>query len=338
MSPVQSLKCLETAVLLVASLGVTAAAAGQDETPARPPQSQPRTVTPGFEVFGHIATNWPAAGDSFEAAGLDARPVEFGGGVQASNVWRNLFVRFDVGRWSDSGERAFIDASGTRFPLGIPLDVTATFLDVSSGWEFAFGGSPARPRLLPYVGAGAGVVFYKEESPFAEADENVDEGTASYHALAGIQVRLLNWLGVGFDVRYRYVPDLLGRGGVSAVLREDAFGGAQASVGVRFGFRGTRPASAAPREAERTPLEAPAGAAQPTTPVRRSGEATMIEAAPAFLRPDSSRPPLRVLERGARLQVLEVRGDWLLVEFDDPQYGPRRGYVERKYVRVPQQD
>jgi opacity protein-like surface antigen len=322
-----------TAILLVVSFAHAPVAAGQDATPSRSSQAQARAAAAGFDLLGTVAMNWPAARESFEAAALDSRPVEFGGGVQSTNVWRNLFVQINASRWSDTGERVFIDANGDRFPLGIPLDVKATFLDVSAGWEFGVRRPRARPRLLPYLGAGMGAVFYKEESPFAEPGDDVDERVASYHVLAGVEVRLVDWLGLALDGRYRYVPDLLGEGGISAVLGDDQFGGFQASVGVRVGFRKAAPPPTPPElpPGQQTPEGIPAG----VPPPRRASEARLAEAAPAFLQPDSSRTPLRVLERGTRVLVLEERGEWVLVEFDDPQYGPRRGFVLRKYVQVP---
>lgn len=324
-----------TALLLVLSLGAAGeVAAGQDAGQPRPP-SQQRPL-PGFDVFGTVATTWPTAKESFEATGLERRPLEFGGGALFTNAWRNLFVQFNVTRWSDEGERVFIAADGQRFPLGIPLDVNATFLDIGAGWEFGAGPGAARPRILPYVGAGAGAVFYKEESPFAEPGDDVDERAASYHVAAGVQVRLLNWLGVGFDARYRYVPDLLGENGVSAALGDDSLGGFQASVGVRIGFRRTGPAT--PEAPTALPAEPPGVARPVNPPARRQNDAAMIESGPVFLYPDSTRKPMRILERGTGIRVLEERGDWLLIEFQDAQYGPRRGYVPRKYVQIPKQD
>lgn len=222
------------------------------------------------------------------------------------------------------------------------MDVTATFLDVTTGWEFGIGRRTVKPRLLPYVGAGVGAAFYKENSPFAESGEDVDERVASYHIAAGVQVRILDWLGVGFDTRYRYVPELLGKDGVSGVLGDDSFGGVQASVAVRVGFRRTGPSitPGAPAVPGEPPGQVtPPGVLKPITPpARRASDAAMIESGPVFLYPDSTRKPLRVLERGTRIQVLEDHGDWLLVEFQDTQYGPRRGYVQRKYVQMPKQE
>lgn len=322
------------ALVLLVSFGCpSVVSAGQDGyQPGPSPQRQRRPASSaGVDVFGSVGANWPIERESFEAAGLDSKAVEFGGGAQVTNLWRNLFVRVDVSRWSSKGERTFVDDSGNRFPLGIPLDVKATYVDVSTGWESAVRYRNARPRVVPYVGVGAGVVLYSERSPFAEPGEDVDARFTSYHVVGGAEVRLLNWLAVAFDGRYRYVPGLLGKDGVSGALGEDSFGGPQISAGVRIGLRRT-PLWIPPR-APSEPVPPPPGPGR-GLPSQRLDEAVMIEAAPAFLLPDTTRTPLRVLERGTRLRVLEERGDWVRVEFNDPQFGPRVGYVQRKYVQI----
>ena len=65
-----------------------------------------------------------------------------------------------------------------------------------------------------------------------------------------------------------------------------------------------------------------------------TGRLTAITAtsAPVFVLPDATRTPLRVLVPGTRLRVLREQGDWLRVEFEDPRWGRRVGYIERKNV------
>jgi len=57
-------------------------------------------------------------------------------------------------------------------------------------------------------------------------------------------------------------------------------------------------------------------------------------AAPIFIYADASRVPLRVAIAGTRLKVIKVDGDWYNVEFQDPQYGPRIGFIEKKYLKI----
>jgi hypothetical protein len=40
------------------------------------------------------------------------------------------------------------------------------------------------------------------------------------------------------------------------------------------------------------------------------------------------------LPAGTAVRILEDKGDWVRVEFNDQQYGRRVGFVERKYVQI----
>jgi hypothetical protein len=55
---------------------------------------------------------------------------------------------------------------------------------------------------------------------------------------------------------------------------------------------------------------------------------------PVFDSPRPRRAPFRTLARGTRVYVVETRGDWLLVQFDDQQWGSGFGYVSCGEVRV----
>ena len=64
----------------------------------------------------------------------------------------------------------------------------------------------------------------------------------------------------------------------------------------------------------------------------------MTTAAPIFVVPDSTRQPLRVAATGTTLNVLKEQGDWIQVQFADPQWGPRTGWIEAKFIRISQPD
>jgi hypothetical protein len=102
---------------------------------------------------------------------------------------------------------------------------------------------------------------------------------------------------------------------------------------VRFG----RPKSPVPPRATpsgtRPPVNAPPGAPG-TMPATVGTAAFTIAAAPVYIRPEETRTPLRTLPQGTSVQVLEERGDWLRIEFQDPQWGRRVGYVLRKNVQM----
>ena len=60
--------------------------------------------------------------------------------------------------------------------------------------------------------------------------------------------------------------------------------------------------------------------------------------APIYLKPDIARTPLRVAAVNTSLKVVEDNGEWLQVQFLDPQYGTRVGFIESKNVRVHKPD
>jgi hypothetical protein len=75
-----------------------------------------------------------------------------------------------------------------------------------------------------------------------------------------------------------------------------------------------------------------------STPLRspRVGFQTVVvvSAAPIFVVPDGTREPLRVAKEGSTLRLIQQDGEWCNVEFQDPQYGRRTGYVQTKFVKV----
>lgn len=58
------------------------------------------------------------------------------------------------------------------------------------------------------------------------------------------------------------------------------------------------------------------------------------EAAPVFVRPDARMTPLRVAKEGSALNAIATDGEWYQVEFQDPQFGRRVGYIEKRHVSV----
>lgn len=62
-------------------------------------------------------------------------------------------------------------------------------------------------------------------------------------------------------------------------------------------------------------------------------KATVTIAAPIFVQP-GAQTPLRIAKVGTTLRVLQEEGEWLEVEFNDPQFGRRVGWVQKKLVQV----
>ena len=63
------------------------------------------------------------------------------------------------------------------------------------------------------------------------------------------------------------------------------------------------------------------------------GTASVTTTAPIYLQP-GAQTPLRVAAVGTVLKVLKEEGDWVEVEFNDPQYGRRVGWVQVKFIQV----
>lgn len=69
--------------------------------------------------------------------------------------------------------------------------------------------------------------------------------------------------------------------------------------------------------------------------VLQAQEATVTAAAPIYLLPDSARIPLRTAAVNTRLRVLEEAPEgWVKVEFRDPRFGNRVGYIEARFIRL----
>jgi len=315
---------------VVVLIGLTATVHAQDSRSATPIAPQSGGI--GFDIFGGAGATWPAATKSFKAVDLGSTLIDFSGGARVTGLWSGMFVQFSGARWGDTGERAFVDADGTAFPLGIPLEVKATFLDGTVGFKGAV--THASMPYLFYVGGGAGVVRYSESSPFAEAGDDLEVKKLSYHALAGVEVPIVRPLAVVVETRYRYIPDLLGDGGVSAVFDEDSLGGFNLTVGLRIGFGGPsisrRRSAPAPSQPDTAAADARAEAQAATEP---RSEGVILEAAPVYIYPDASRIPLKILEIGTRIRLLQQRGDWQEIQFPDRQLGPRTGWIQKRFVR-----
>lgn len=81
-----------------------------------------------------------------------------------------------------------------------------------------------------------------------------------------------------------------------------------------------------------------AGVLPDDTAAAQVSRGIVIEPAPVYLLPDPTRTPLRTLPVNTEVRVLTQKGNWLRVEFEDPQFGLRVGYVEATKVRIYKSD
>lgn len=66
--------------------------------------------------------------------------------------------------------------------------------------------------------------------------------------------------------------------------------------------------------------------------------ATATANTPVYIAPDTSRTPLRVAAQGTVFTVVSEEGEWTKVQFKDPQWGVRVGYVATSSLRFSRPD
>jgi opacity protein-like surface antigen len=215
------------AVPFTVTLGVLAVPAVAD--------AQPRDEPVRIAVYGTAGVFTATAKDSFSAILDKESGTDIGAGAQIAlqtGMLRGLFVQVDASRFEETGERVFVHDREV-FPLGIPLTIGLTPIEVSAGYRFnparRVRGATVRSRFAVFAGGGVGSVGYKE---LDDADAFNERFTA-YHVMGGADVTVWKMIQVGAEVRYRTVPDSLGVGGVSDEFNESDLGGT--TIRVRFG-------------------------------------------------------------------------------------------------------
>ena len=203
---------------LIVALAALAAALTAGGAAAQSPPPSRSVQIGGYAMVGRFSFD---ARESFDTILGTTSGTILGGGATIGLPFGGLFV--DVGAWqySASGERVLV-LEGQVIPLGIPLDVTITPIEISAGWRFRFR---RLPKLIPYAAGGYTSYGYQETSTFAGASENVNERFGGYHLRGGAEVKITRWLGVAGEVAWTTVPDAIGDGGVSATFDEDNLGG-----------------------------------------------------------------------------------------------------------------
>jgi len=171
-----------------------------------------------FRPFVMVSQQRFAAEQTFNAAFDTRSETFFGGGLNITQDNR-FYLDVSASHFSQTGQRAFLN-NGQAFRVGIPLKVEMTPVEFTAGYRFL-----QWRRVIPYLGAGAGLYKYKESSPFSTADENVDAHHAGAIFEGGVELRLHRWFGIGADVHYTYVPGILGSAGLSQQANEKDLGG-----------------------------------------------------------------------------------------------------------------
>jgi hypothetical protein len=215
------LRQLSCAAIAMALLSASAAPA-QAQSKPRPRASASRPSRSvqigGYAMAGRIDFT---AAESFDAIlGTHAGPI-FGGGARIGLPLGGLFVDVGASRFRAEGERVFV-AGETIFPLGIPVEVIVTPLEISAGWRFAI---PRAPKFAAYAAGGLTSLKYQETSEFSTPSEDVEETFKGYHLLGGAEYKITRWLGVAGEATWTTVPDAIGESGVSEAFNESDLGG-----------------------------------------------------------------------------------------------------------------
>jgi hypothetical protein len=191
---------------------------------AEEPQAPSSATRPaiGLHPYAVIDGNTMAASSSFEAVLGTATLLGYGGGVDVTDLWKHLFARVAVTHATKDGTRAIF--TGTEaVPLGIPLTVSM----------------PAKGRIVPYAGAAALLLSYKETSPVppADASDNVSDSFTGYEVFGGAEFGLSKWLIAAGEAQYRGVPNAIGDAGLSQAFSETDLGGftVRFTIGIRTG-------------------------------------------------------------------------------------------------------
>jgi hypothetical protein len=222
-------------LLALVTAAVPAVAAAQNRAPAPAGQTGPSMRIAAFATAGWFSAT---ATKSFDAILDKHAGVDVGAGAQVAwqrGKLRGLFAEVGVSRFEETGERVFIDR-GEIFKLGIPLTISLTPIEVTGGYRIA----PVRRRggrvnVLPvayFAGGGVGTLSYKE----ADDDGDISERFTTYHVMGGADATFWKGLLVGGEVRYRWVPDGLGAGGVSDEFNETDLGGFTVRARIGFAF------------------------------------------------------------------------------------------------------
>ena len=146
----------------------------------------------GARVFGHVEWQNMAAKDSFEAVTGKTKMQGPGGGVEVQRLWRGVFARVSLTQMSETGERVFV-FNNEVFPLGIPLEITLTPIDLALGWRL----KPKTSRgIVPYAGVGVVFLKYKETSDADVGGEGVNESYRGVVIFGGVEVPVWRFISV----------------------------------------------------------------------------------------------------------------------------------------------
>ncbi len=207
------------------------------QTPPQPRPSPPvrrpvaRKPPIGFRAYGFYDFEKLAASQTFQAVTGSSAFHSFGGGVDVTNVVSKVFVRVTFAHGSKDGERVFVN-NNQVFPLGIPLQVGMTPIEIGGGWRTTVD---RRGLTAVYAGASLLVMNYSETTPSGTSDDDTSKTFSGYTVFGGVDRTFHKYLVAGVEAQYRGLPNAIGTDGVSALYNETNLGGF--AVRMLFGIR-----------------------------------------------------------------------------------------------------
>jgi hypothetical protein len=190
----------------------------------------------GAQAFAAIDFNAFAASKTFNAVFGSSVILGYGGGVDITSVWKDLFVRVAVTRISKTGSRVFVNGSDV-FPLnGQPAKLSMTPIEAGAGWRYRL---KKHRMLTPYIGGAALIVPYRVDYP-TSTDLNESETFTGGEFFGGVQYAITKVLVLGGEGQYRLLPNALQSNlasSAAAAFNETQGGGftGRVTIGVKFG-------------------------------------------------------------------------------------------------------
>ncbi|NQW03048.1 MAG: outer membrane beta-barrel protein [Acidobacteria bacterium] len=174
----------------------------------------------GVRAFGVFEWQKMAASRTFDAVTDKTTLSGVGAGAEVHRLWRNVFVRASFSQSKETGQRVFV-FNNEVFKLGVPVEVSATPIELAVGWRF----TPFSSRgIVPYLGGGALFLKYSETSSGDERSDQVHETYKGFAVFGGLEVPVWRHVSAGAELGWRSanVPE---PGGVLEAFDEKNLGG-----------------------------------------------------------------------------------------------------------------
>jgi opacity protein-like surface antigen len=200
------------------------------QTPAGSSSASQRAAPPATEWlgFGQLGLNTFVARNTFNAVFGNVVAPAVGGGVRL-NFLDRWFVEGSLDWMQKTGQRVVV-VGGETFRLGITDRMRLLPVSMNAGYRHQ------GRNVTPYVGAGVGVVWYRETYPFADPSENIRDTSTSYQAIVGFELGSpRSEVRTALEIQVSTMPKALGQSGASAAFNEHNLGGVQARIKILGG-------------------------------------------------------------------------------------------------------